>query len=132
MEQMSVQDLVKNSTEVKESGEDWRRVYAILSEALKTNKYRILRSGNTLCLIKLLAPHEAQMFLVNADTNKNLLRNTKEFVKALHVAGFKKFFGVTHDMQMLNMLKRAGYHVEIKSEGKDKQGKNLYRGTINV
>ena len=132
MNLMTVQDLVKNSTEVKESGEDWKRVYAILSEALKTNQYRILRSGNTLCLIKLLAPHEAQMFLFNADTNKNLLRNMKEFAKALDVAGFKKVFGETHDMQMINLIKRIGYPVDVENAGKDDQGRKLYRGTVNV
>lgn len=132
MKEMTVQDLVKNSTEVKESGEDWKRVYAILSEALKTNKYRIMRSGNTLCMIKLLAPHEAQMFLFNADTNKNLLRNMKEFAKALDVAGFKSVFGETHDLQMINMIKRLGYPAEVTDAGKDSQGRKLYRGTVNV
>lgn len=132
MQEMTVQDLVKNSTEVKESGEDWKYVYGVLSEALKTNQYRILRSGNTLCLIKLLAPHEAQMFLFNADTNKNLLRNMKEFAKALDVAGFKKVFGETHDLQMINMIKRIGYPVDVQDAGKDSQGRKIYRGTVNV
>jgi hypothetical protein len=132
MSEMTVQDIVKHSTEVKESGEDWERVYVILHEAIKSNEYRILRAGNTLCMIKLLAPHEAQMFIFNADTNKNLLRNMKEFAKALDVAGFKKVFGETHDIQMINMIKRLGYPAKITDAGKDDQGRKLYRGTVNV
>lgn len=132
MTQMTVQDLVKNSTEVKEFGGDWKRVYAIIYQAVKTNKYRLLRSGNTLCMIKLLAPNEAQMFLFNADTNKNLLRNMKEFAKALDVAGFKKVFGETHDLQMINMIKRLGYPAKVTDAGKDAKGRKLYRGTVNV
>jgi hypothetical protein len=132
MTQMTVQDLVKNSTEVKEYGKDWRIVYAILLDAVDSNKYRLLRSGNTLCMIKLLAPKEAQMFLFNADTDKNLLRNMKEFAKALHIAGFKKVFGETHDLQMINMIKRLGFPAEVTDAGKDSQGRKLYRGTVNV
>lgn len=129
---MTVQDLVKNSTEVKESGQDWKRIYAILTEALKTNKYRILRSGNTLCLLKLIEPQHAQMFLFNADTNKNLLRNMKEFAKALDVAGFKQVFGETHDLQMISLIKRIGYPVTVEDAGKDNHGRKIYRGTVNV
>ena len=129
---MTPQDIIKNCDELKDFDKDWKIVYATLIQAVKTNKYRILRSGNTLCLIKLVAPQEAQMFLFNADTKKNLLRNMKEFVKALDVAGFRKFYGETHEMQMINMIKRLGYPAKVTDAGTDNQGRKMYRGTVNV
>lgn len=129
---MTPQDIIKNSTEVKESGQDWKKVYVALDQYVKSNQYRILRSGNTLFLIKLLAPHQAQMFLFNADTNKNLLRNMRDFAKAMHKSGFKKVFGETHDIQMINAIKHIGFPVDVTDAGVDAQGRKLYRGTVNV
>lgn len=129
---MTPQEIVKNSTEVKESNLDWKQVYVTLSKMLKTNKYRVLRNGNTLFLIKILSPGFAQMFLFNADSNKNLIRNMREFAQAMHRAGFKRVFGETHDMQMINVIKRIGFPVEVTDAGVDALGRKLYRGTVNV
>ena len=129
---MTSQEIIKNSDEMKDIDKDWKIVYAMLIKAVESNQYRILQSGNTLCLIKLLAPKEAQMFLFNADTKKNLLRNMKEFAKALDVAGFKKVFGETHDVQMINMIKRLGYPAKVTDAGTDDQGRKMYRGAVNV
>ena len=129
---MTPQEIIKNCDEIKGLDKDWKIVYATLIVAVKSNKYRVLQSGNTLCLIKLIAPHEAQMFLFNADTEKNLLRNMKEFAKALDFAGFKKVFGETHEMQMINMIKRLGYPAEVTDAGTDNRGRKMYRGTVNV
>ena len=129
---MTPQEVIKNSTEIKESGQDWKKVYVALHQCIESNEYRVLRSGNTLFLIKLLAEHEAQMFLFNADTNKHLLRNMREFAKAMHKAGFKKVFGETHDIHMINAIKHIGFPVDVTDAGIDAQGRKMYRGTVNV
>lgn len=132
MTRMTTQDIVKNSTEIKESGLDWERVYYALHKSIETDKYRAMRNGNTLFWYRIDEPRVAQMYVFNADTYKNLFRNMQEFAKAMHKAGFKKVYGETHDMNILNLIKRIGFPVDIENIGKDQQGRQLYRGTVNV
>ena len=51
--QMTPQDIVKNSTEIKESGIDWKQAYAVLHQTIASNQYRVLRNGNTLFWIRI-------------------------------------------------------------------------------
>lgn len=131
-DQMTTQDIVKNSTEIKESGMDWKQAYAFLHQSIESGKYRIIRNGNTLFWYRMDEPQVAQMYVFNADTYKNLLRNMQEFAKAMHKAGFKKVYGETHDMNVLNLIKRIGFPVDIEELGQDEQGRQIYRGTVNV
>jgi hypothetical protein len=131
-ERMTTQEIVKKSDEIKESGMDWKQVYAALHQSIESGKYRILRNGNTLFWYRIDEPKVAQMYVFNADSYKNLLRNMQQFAQAMHVAGFKKVYGETHDMNILNLIKRIGFPVDIEEIGQDDQGRQLYRGTVNV
>ena len=129
---MTPQEIFKNCSELKDSDIGWEKFYAIVLESLKTNKYRVLRKGNTLFWIRIDQPHVAQVFLFNADSYKNLFRNMKEFAKAMELAGYKKWYGDTQDMNIVNLIKRLGYSVDVEKIGKDSHGRQLYRGTANV
>ena len=129
---MSTQDIVKDSTEVKESGMDWRKAYAAIYQSIQSPNYRIIRHNNTLFWYRIDSPGIAQMFVFNADSYKNLFRNFKEFAKAMHVAGFKTVYGDTHDLNIVNLIKRIGFPVDVQMIGVDKKGRKLYRGTVNV
>ena len=131
-ERMTTQDIVKNSTEIKESGMDWKQAYYAMHQSVESGKYRIIRNGNTLFWYRIDKPKVAQMYVFNADTYKNLLRNMQAFAMGMHKSGFSKVYGETHDMNILNLIKRIGFPVEIKEIGKDEQGRQLYRGTVNV
>jgi hypothetical protein len=131
-ERMTTQDIIKNCNELKDSEQDWKQVYVVLHKSLESNKYRILRSGNTLFWIKIIEPKIAQMFVFNADTNKNFFRNMKEFAHAMDKAGYKKVFGVTHNTQIINLIKRLDYPVTVEDAGVDDKGRKLYKGTVNV
>lgn len=131
-DRMSTQDIIKNSTELKESGMDWKRAYVILHLSIENNQGRIFRCGNTLFWIVFGEPHEAQMFVFNADSYKNLLKNFKEFAQAMHKAGFKKVWGETHDKNIIEMIKRLGFPVDVENIGQDSAGRTIYRGTVNV
>ena len=128
----STQDIIKQSDEVKEMGMDWQRVYAAVSISIQNNTHRVLRSGDTLLWIKLLPQKTAQMYVFNADSKKNFLKNMKEFAKALDKAGFETVFGETHNPQLIEMMKRLGYPVQVKKVGTDDQGRTIYRGTVDV
>jgi len=129
---MSTQDIVKNCDEIKDSGQDWRQAYAALHSMLESNQYRIMRAGNTLFLIKLLEQGTAQMFVFNADSPKNFLKNTKEFFKAMKAAKFHTVFGITENPQIIKMLQHTGYEVDVENVGNDDKGQPLYKGTVHV
>jgi hypothetical protein len=56
----------------------------------------------------------------------------KEFAQAMHKAGYRSVYGETHDINMINLIKRIGFPVDVQIIGKDAQGRQLYRGTVNV
>jgi hypothetical protein len=129
---MSTQDIIKNCNELKDSEHGWEQVYAMIHKSIESNQYRVLRNGNTLFWIKIIEPKVAQMFVFNADTNKNFFRNMKEFAHAMDKAGYKKVFGITHNMQIINLIKRLNYPVTVEDAGVDDKGRQLYKGTVNV
>jgi hypothetical protein len=132
MDRMQPYQIIQHCDELKDSDQDWKKVYATVLASVQSNKYRVMRSGDTLFWYKLLAPHQAQVFVFNADTNKNFLRNFKDFAKAMHKAGFKKVFGETENPQMINVIKRLGFPVDVEKTGQMLNGKPVYRGTVNV
>jgi hypothetical protein len=131
-ERMTTQDIVKNSTEIKESGLDWERVYYALHKSIESGEYRMIRHGDTLFWYHIDEPKVAQMYVFNADSYKNLFKNMKEFAMAMHKSGFKKVYGETHDMNMIKLIERIGFPVDVEEKGKDDQGRQIYRGTVNV
>lgn len=132
MKQMTSQEIVEHSDEVKESGYDWKKAYASIFASIQSNQYRVMRCGNTLFWYKLLPNKTAQMFIFNADDHKHFLRNTKEFIKAMKAAGFKTIFGDTENIQIINMLKKIVNKTDIQDAGVDEKGRKLYRGVLHV
>lgn len=132
MERMQPHEIIHKSDEIKETDMDWKKAYATVLATVQSGQYRILRAGNTLFWYKIVQPKEAQVFIFNADTHKNLIRNFKEFAKAMDVAGFKKVYGETENPQMLEVIKRLGYPVDVEATGATRNGKPVYRGTVNV
>lgn len=135
-QRMTPQEIVKNSTEVKESKMDWKKVYAALHASIESNKYRIMRHGNTLFWYKIDKPKVAQMYVFNADNYKNVFKNTTMFAQAMHKAGYEYVYGETHDINMINLMKRIGVElncpVKVEDAGQDSKGRKLYRGTMYV
>ena len=121
-ERMTTQDIVKNSYEVKGMKLNWESIYKAIYAASQTNKYRILRNGDTLFVIKILAPHEAGVMVFNAEKSfKNYMRNLKEFAKAMDIGGYTKVSAKGANVQVINVMKNAGYNIE--AQPMDKEGK---------
>lgn len=127
---MTTQEIFKNCTELK--GQDWKKMYAVVAATLETKKYRMMRNGDTLFWYRMDGPGRAQMYVFNADSYKNLFKNMKQFALAMHKAGFKTVYGETQDINMINLIKRIGFPVDVEKIGKDDKGRQLYRGTVNV
>jgi hypothetical protein len=130
--QMTTQDIVRNCDELRNSDANWEKVYVLLYKSVESNKYRIMRCNNTLFWYRLDSKSVAQLFILNADSGRKLIRNLHEFIKAMKKAGFKKIYGVTIEPQMIQTLRNAGYPTEVEHFGKDENGREEYKVTINV
>ena len=129
---MTTQEIIRDCDETRTNNRDWKQLYKDLHMAVASNKYRLMRSNNTLFLYKLVDEGIAQMFVFNADTHKNFLRNMKDFFKAMKNAGFHTIFGVTENPQILKMLERTGYEVDVEDAGIDEQNRPLFKGIVHV
>lgn len=131
MAEMTTQDIIKKSDEVKESGMDWKDVYKAVYGTVMMNTHRVLRSGNTLAWLELLPNDAVRVDTFNADTPKNYIKNLREFAKALDKAGFKSAILETPNPKIIEVVKGLGYPVKVEAN-KNKAGATIYRGTINV
>jgi hypothetical protein len=129
---MTTQEIVRNSDEVRNAKANWEEIYVTLHKSLKTNKYRIMRSNNTLFWYRIDSPTVAQLYIFNADSGRKLIRNLHEFIKAMKKCGFETIYGVTIEPQVIQTLRNAGYPTEVEQMGKDKNGQEQYKVTINV
>jgi len=41
-------------------------------------------------------------------------------------------YGDTHDLNIINLIKRIGFPVNVQMIGLDSKSRKLYRGTVNV
>jgi hypothetical protein len=130
--QMSTQDIVKNSQEMKGAGIGWQQTYVGIHKLLESNEFRILRAGNTLFLIRILNPQEAAMFVFDADTPRHFLRNFKEFMQAMQKCGYKRVSGITGNTQIFEMVRKAGFPIVVEPTGQESGGKKLYKGTVDI
>jgi hypothetical protein len=129
---MTTQEIVRNCDEVRNAKANWEEIYIALHRSLKTNKYRIMRSNNTLFWYRIDSPTVAQMYIFNADSGRKLIRNLHEFLKAMSKVGFETIYGVTTEPQIIQTLRNAGYPTEVEHFGKDENGREEYKVTINV
>jgi hypothetical protein len=130
--QMSTQDIIKRSEELHGTGYDWKKTYAGIHKLLETNQFRILRESNTLFLIRILSPKNAAMFVFDADTPKNFIRNFKGFMKAMHKSGYETVTGTTSNTKIFELVKRAGFPISIEDTGKKHRGDKVYKGTVDI
>ena len=68
--------------------EDADEYYDYLEEGILNNTIRILRNGNSLLEVELIAPGQASVDLFHDTTPKNIINDSVEFTKALKAAGF--------------------------------------------
>jgi hypothetical protein len=129
MAEMTTQDIVKNAEGFKGDSTHWEQVYASIARLLETDKYRMFRTGNTLFLVQIKSPGVAEMFTFNADTKHGLIKNIQEFLAAMKKANYHTVYGNTFNVQILRLLQRTGYSVDIQ-QLPDEDGKPLFRGTF--
>ena len=130
--EMTTQEIFQKCPEINRFGHDWKKVYAQMASLLKTNTCRMMRSGNSLFIIFIKAPHQAEVAMFNADPPNKFARNFREFAKAMKLAGYTSVTGKTDNLPTLQLIERFGYPIKIQNLGVDQDGITQYRGTVNV
>jgi hypothetical protein len=131
MAEMTTQDIIKNCDELKGSRQPWKEVYAKLHMSVKTNKFRIFRSGNTLFWVKIISPGVGQVFAFNVDPQEKFFANVLEFLKALKVAKYTEVRAVMPAPGLFRQLQRAGCVVYLEKL-LNTDGPESFKGTIHV
>lgn len=86
-EKLTTQEIVKRSMERMDPSADWENVYSHVYAAIKSNKFRALRHGETILFFQIQSPVASQAHLFSADPQEKFLEALREFGKALKVAG---------------------------------------------
>ena len=130
-------DIIKTAlAETKSQYNVQQGVAAILAEAHTPNTM-VIREGNTLFMVNYDPQDKSRgMFrALNADTARNYLDNSREFIKAMGMAGFQTLVVQFQDPTIMNIFKfiyrdppftGMGYAVQHD------KAKDLYQVTINM
>ena len=106
MERMTTQEIIKQSCKVE--GIDFKKTYTALAKLLETDKFRVMRYGNSLLFYAITEPKKAHVFLETADTGTELLNAMRDFDKALRMSGFVEATMSVKNPQILSLIQRAG------------------------
>jgi hypothetical protein len=108
---MSPAEIVKQVAE-KEGGMSWKNAYAGLVTAVKSPKFRILRSNNSLFPYSINGNGVITGHIISADDPQTMVKSLQEIKKALTVVGFKQLKSSTNKTEILNAYKQAGFNVQ--------------------
>jgi len=115
-EKLTPQEIVKRSMERMDPSADWENVYSHVYAAIKSNKFRALRHGETILFFQVQSPVASQAHLFSADPQEKFLEALREFGKALKIAGYKKLTGIVRNASLLRLIRKAN---SIKFEVND-------------
>jgi hypothetical protein len=113
---MTTQEIVKRSLERMDPSADWENVYSHVYAAIKSDKFRALRHGNTILFFRVQSPVASQAHLFSADPQEKFLEALREFGQALKVGGYKKLTGIVRNASLLRLIRKAN---SIKFEVND-------------
>lgn len=119
--EMSPQEIVKQVAE-KEGGMSWKNAYAALVTAVKSPKFRIMRSNNSLFPYSINGNGIITGHIISADDPQTMVKSLQEIKKALTIAGFKQVKSSTNKPEIVNAYKQAGFNVQ-ESMGQRAAGK---------
>lgn len=114
---MTTQEVVKRSIERMDPSADWENVYSHVYAAIKSNKFRALRHGDTILFFKVDSPTASQAHIFSADPQEKFLEALRQFGQSLKIAGYKKLTGIVRNASLLRLIRKAN---SIKFEVNDK------------
>jgi hypothetical protein len=113
---MTTQEVVKRSLERMDPSADWENVYSHVYAAIKSDKFRALRHGDTILFFQVQSPVASQAHIFSADPQEKFLEALRQFGQSLKLAGYKKLTGIVRNASLLRLIRKAN---SIKFEVND-------------
>jgi hypothetical protein len=111
-EEMSTQDIVRQSMERNQPGIDWEEVYAYMYHGLQSPHFRLIRRRNTLLFFQVTPPVASNVHLFTVDDQKEVKASLQEFFKVFKIAGYKKVTGEVENPSILRLMRMAGINLK--------------------
>ena len=111
-ETMSLQDIIKHDCETNGCPVSWQQIYAGLSEAVKSPKYRLMRANNSIMAFSIPEKGMANAHLITADDPRTLVDSMKQFHQAMLKSGYKQVRSKITNLQVVRVLEMAGIKVK--------------------
>jgi hypothetical protein len=113
MVKMSTQDILAKS--LARSGQDSKKVHGAMAHLVQTDpKFRVMRSGNTLFSYYNKGNGVADVAMDTAATPQELVKDVKEFAKAMKVAKFHQGRFHMANPQIERVLTMAGLQYKLQ------------------
>ena len=109
---MTPQEIIQTEFQNNGTGMDWKTVYANIMELVKQPKYRILRSGNSLLVVRNDGNGLAYVLMASAEKPAIMAKNIKEFFQALKKANYKKVVFDTPRPAIIRLAQSTGFNVQ--------------------
>jgi hypothetical protein len=106
-EKLTPQEIVKRSMERMDPSADWENVYSHVYGAIKSNKFRALRHGDTILFFRVQTPVASQAHIFSADPQDKFLEAIREFAKSLKIAKYTKITGIVRNASLLRLIRKA-------------------------
>jgi hypothetical protein len=105
----STQDIVRESLAKTSPSEDWKQAYGAMYAGIKSNKFRMLRHGDSLLFFKVEPPIASNVHIFSTDDPSKMMKAFVEFGKAFKVAGYKQMRGriSAKNTILLRLMRRA-------------------------
>ena len=130
-ERMSVEDIFKKACEKYKI--DFEKSYDYVRLAVEQGLIRVLRSGNTLLIYKIISPGHIEAHIFTADGMNGVANALRDFDGALRKAGFKSAETTINDHSLLKLFDRAGIKYMVE-QATDESGAEIpeYKVTFGV
>jgi hypothetical protein len=133
MKRMTPQEIFKKSSFVKQTGEPWEKIYAMVGGLLQeTDQWRALRENNSIFVYNIQGEGKASVTLINADKPDVLRKNIAGAAEAFKKAGFNQFNFEVEGRQFSSELRKMGFNVMETPISKTSRGSTYYRVEVHV
>lgn len=109
---MSTQDIVRTEFENNGTGMNWKQVYANIQQLVQQPKYRILRAGNSILVVRNDGGGNAYVLMASADRPADMAKNMKEFLQALKKSNYTKVSFDTPRPAIIKLIQSTGFNVQ--------------------
>lgn len=105
----TTQEIVEQSLAKTDPNQDWKQAYAAMYAGIKSNKFRMLRHGDSLLFYKVEPPVASKVHIFSTEEPAKMMKSFVEFAKAFQNAGYKKMTGriAASNTILLRLMRRA-------------------------